>query len=513
MAFMSDLSDGIDAFLARFPADLEADDLVRALRLCGDDDLVASVAEGARVMHGVERIVAAAAGVVSERSAREHGHAGLAAERGHRNAVDLVQSIGGTTRAEAARAVRVGQSLIDATPGPQRDSAGERDAGAPAAEPWHAQLRGALLRGSLNAAQHDAIRRGLGEPPAPPSTADESEAAEHIAAGAEVWRRAGEELARLAAKLTVDELLRRARQMRETLDPAGAEERFARRFEGRSFRRWRDSEGVRHAHITYEDEMDAWTDAALDAALRPRRGGPRFVDSEAAAAASELEQDPRTLEQLTYDLVMDLLRAGAVATADDVFGARQPGVRVVVIKGEGTGKGAVGPRDPWGRLLVTGHLEDGGDAIAGSLLEKTLCENGYREVTVDDCGNPLDVGREQRLFTTRQKLALAVRDGGCVWPGCRVPASYCEAHHCDHWWEHKGRTDTGRGVLLCRFHHLLLHNNHWRITRDGDACFVLHPPPGSGGPVVLATKAPWSWAWDPPPLPEIPGWRIGPRAA
>jgi hypothetical protein len=68
-------------------------------------------------------------------------------------------------------------------------------------------------------------------------------------------------------------------------------------------------------------------------------------------------------------------------------------------------------------------------------------------------------------------------------------------------------------VLLCRFHHLLLHNNHWRITREGDACFVLHPPPGSGGPVVLATKAPWSWAWDPPPPPEIPGGRIGPRAA
>ena len=507
MAFISDLRDGIDAFFARFPGDLEADDLVGALRLCGDDELVASLAEGARVMHGIERIVAAGAGVVAERSARESGRTGLAAERGHRTAVDLVQSIGGTTRAEAARVVRVGQSLVDGAPEQRRDGAEPADAGARAPELWHEPLRGALLRGSLNPAQHDAIRRGLGEPPAPPVAADECEAALHIATGAEVWRRAAEELTRLARELTVDDLLRRARQTREALDSAGAEERFAQRFAARSFRKWVDSQGVRRATIVFEDEMDAWTDAIAASALRPRRGGPRFVDSEAAKEANELEHDPRTNDQLMYDLMMDLLRAGAVAKPSDVFGARQPGVRMVVVKS------TVGPRDPWGRLLATAHLEDGGDAVAGSLLDKALCENGYREVTVDECGNSLDVGREQRLFTQRQKLALAVRDGGCVWPGCRVPASYCEAHHCDHWWEHLGRTDVGRGVLLCRFHHLLLHNNRWRITRDGNGPFVLHPPEGTGGPLVLGTKAPWSWAWDPPPPPALPGWREGPRAA
>ncbi|MGB3909892.1 MAG: hypothetical protein WBL06_05425, partial [Pseudolysinimonas sp.] len=43
------------------------------------------------------------------------------------------------------------------------------------------------------------------------------------------------------------------------------------------------------------------------------------------------------------------------------------------------------------------------------------------------------------------------------------------AHHANHW-AHGGRTDIADGILLCRHHHMLLHNNHWKI----------HRPPGRG---------------------------------
>jgi len=271
---------------------------------------------------------------------------------------------------------------------------------------------------------------------------------------------------------------------------------------------WTDAEGVHRGRIVFDDEMGAWVQAMRDAALRPRRGGPRFVDAADQVDADAVERDTRTNEQLTYDLVMDVWRAGALARADDVFGARQPGVRMIVVAH------AVGPRDAFGRLTAIGHVEDGGDALAGSIVDRNICMNGTVDVVVDACGNPLDVGREQRLFTAKQKIALAARDGGCLWPGCAVPASYCEAHHADHWEEHQGRTDIDRGLLLCRFHHLLLHNNGWRITRDGSGPFVLHPPPGTGrAPVVLESKAPWRWAWDPPPPPGRPTWRAMSRGA
>ena len=351
-----------------------------------------------------------------------------------------------------------------------------------------------MLSGALTTPQHDAILRGLGEPPAGSGDAE---------AAREVWSLAASALVAEAPGIEVEELARRARQVRDALDPVGTEERQARRFEARTFRTWTDADGGRHGRIDFDDEGAAFWDSVIASALRPRRGGPRFMTDDERAAAEELIADTRTNDQLVYDLVTDVFRAGALASASDVFGARQPGVRMIVVRD------AVGPRDAFGRMRATGHLEDGGDALAGSVIDRALCDVGSVEVTVDSCGNPLDVGKEQRLFTARQKMALAVRDGGCLWPGCRVPASYCEAHHSEHWAE-GGRTDTESGVLLCRFHHMLLHNAGWRIRREGRGPFVLHRPPGMPGePVVLGSKSAVRWAWDPPP-PEL---RVGWRAA
>lgn len=304
--------------------------------------------------------------------------------------------------------------------------------------------------------------------------------------------------------MPVEELRRRARTTRDQLDPAGAEARFAAHFTGRKYRMYLDSDDRWVGLIHFDDEMALTVRSMIDAGLRPRRGGPRFMTDEERAAAADLQNDQRTNEQLAYDLFMDILRAGAVANAADVFGARQPGVRMVVVKN------AVGPLDQFGRMLPTGHAEDGGDPLPGSVVDRHVCMNGSLDVTLDAKGNPLDVGREQRAFTTLQRKALAVRDGGCALPGCSVPASYCEAHHCDHWFEDHGRTDIDRGILLCRFHHLLLHNNGYKITRDRHGPFVLHRPPDHGGSVVLQSKAPWSWAWNPPPFPNRPGWRHAP---
>jgi hypothetical protein len=298
--------------------------------------------------------------------------------------------------------------------------------------------------------------------------------------------------------MPVEELAKRARQVRDALDPRGAEERFARRFDDRSFRIWTDSDGGRHARFDFDDEIAAWVEAVVNAAMRPRRGGPRFMTDEERSAARELSEDPRTNDQLAYDLMVGLLRAGAVADAADVFGARQPGVRIVVQEAaaaDGRGRSRDAEGSP------TGYVEDGGEALAGSIVERNICAVGSVQVTVDSCGNPLDVGREQRLFTPKQRIAMAIRDGGCRWPGCTAVASYCESHHIDHWHADHGRTDIDRGILLCRFHHMSLHNNGWTIRSRDRGVFTLHAPNerGDGSPFDMPSRSPLRWEWDPPP--------------
>lgn len=343
---------------------------------------------------------------------------------------------------------------------------------------WHRCLSQAVLTGALSAAQHDAIRRGLGEPPI---DADDEEAS---AGARDAWSVAAEQLAREARERTVEELLRTARTVRDQLDPAGARERFEARYAARSFRSYTDADGVHHAHLVCEDEGFAWIRAIVDAALRPRRGGPRFVDSAEQQRAERLHDDPRTNDQLAYDLILDVLRAGALADAESVFGTRQAGVRIVHV--------ADAERMP--------TLEDDGSTLPDWLVATHTCDTGERHITIDAGGNPLNVGRERRLFTSPQRVALAARDGGCRWRGCDRPASYCEAHHIDHWDADGGRTDVDRGILLCRFHHMTLHNGGWRVSREGKGDFLLHPP-GDAPPIALRARLGLSYTWgvDPPP--------------
>lgn len=466
----------------------EGDDLLAHANELSDESVMLALGEAAALANDATRLQTILAGVLARRSARDLGHNGLSATHGHASPASLIQSITGGSKADAVRHVRVGsllfeESSTDATPDDAADSAVPTDT--PPATPWHEPLRRALLEGTLTTEQQDAIRRGLGDP------IDER-----------AWMIAAEQLIDEAPTMPVEELGKRARIVRDLLDPAGAEERGLRRYEQRAFKPWTDQDGQHHARVTFADEDALWIRALTNAALKPRRGGPRFIADDERAAADALVTDPRTNTQLEYDLIIDVLRAGSLAKTADVFGTRQPGVRVIVVKD------AIGARDALGRMLAVGHSQDGGDALPGSVIDRNLCTHGSREITTDHQGNPLNLGRERRLFSPAQRLTLAARDGGCIWPECDKPASYTEAHHIDQYVADGGRTDVDRGVLLCRYHHMLLHNRGWRITREDHGPFILHRPPGDGPPATLTSKAPWKWTWDPPPLdPYRASWR------
>jgi Domain of unknown function (DUF222)/HNH endonuclease len=88
---------------------------------------------------------------------------------------------------------------------------------------------------------------------------------------------------------------------------------------------------------------------------------------------------------------------------------------------------------------------------------------------------PLDVGRTTRVVTPAQRRALAVRDGGCVVPGCDRPLAWCEAHHLIPWLD-GGPTDLPNLALVCRAHHRAVHEGGWRLARGPDGSFTATRP-------------------------------------
>jgi hypothetical protein len=88
---------------------------------------------------------------------------------------------------------------------------------------------------------------------------------------------------------------------------------------------------------------------------------------------------------------------------------------------------------------------------------------------------PLEVGRASRVVQAAQRSALAVRDRGCVFPGCSRPLAWCEVHHLRHWL-HGGPTDLANLALVCRAHHRAVHEGGWRLVRHPDGQLTATPP-------------------------------------
>jgi hypothetical protein len=138
-----------------------------------------------------------------------------------------------------------------------------------------------------------------------------------------------------------------------------------------------------------------------------------------------------------------------------------------------------------------GWIEGQHDPVSIATIERLLCGGAEQAATLDHVGQPLDLGREQRLFSRRQRIALALRDGGCAWKNCDRPPSWTEAHHVEFWKRDRGKTDIANGILFCRHHHLELHNDGWELSY-ADGVYTLVPPAKrdpSRTPIILETKS------------------------
>ena len=425
------------------------------------------LAEVSRLLDG-HRVLAA--GEIARRSAPEFGYDGLAQRAGHRTTEEFLRARTGTTIREAKTAVRAGEALHDAAGLPDART-GEV---APPTGPWMRPVAAAVAAGVFGAEHVAAIRRGLGEPGEGVGAELLLEAAELLCA--EVTGDAASD----AVVLDADRLFRRARTLRDELDEEGVADRERQRFQQRSLRIVQQPDGMSRLVWLLDPESAAYVADLHNRATSPKRGGPRFVDPEQAAAAEAIELDPRTPEQLASDVFLDLLRAGSVADASQLLGAAGSAVQLVVTQEQ--------LDSPTGHGWIVGQS----DPISRESVERHICSDGHQRITVDLAGDPLDVGRTQRLHTKKQRTALGIRDGGCRFGDCTRVAGMVEAHHIDHWGRDDGGTSVDRGILLCRYHHLRIHNEGWEIVkRDGE--FWLIPPPKIDPrqtPIAMPSKSP-----------------------
>ena len=240
-----------------------------------------------------------------------------------------------------------------------------------------------------------------------------------------------------------------------------------------------------HAVWDLDPEGGAHLIAAIDPLTSPRRGGPRMIDEAEQARVQRIIDDPRSNEQIASDGLLQLVRLGTEADPGTMYGKFRPLVKIVVTKDTlRSGNGAA-------------VIEGNPSPVSADTAKRLVCSGATQELITTEDGGPLDLGRTKRLFNRAQHEALAARDGGCMWPECNRPPSWTEAHHIDQFKRDGGKTNIADGICLCKFHHLLLHNNGWqyqanreRLPADSTADGGLRPdadPAGDEEPDHQAT--------------------------
>jgi Domain of unknown function (DUF222)/HNH endonuclease len=301
-------------------------------------------------------------------------------------------------------------------------------------------------------------------------------------------------------------------------DPDGAQAKAERHHQRRGLWLAPTLEGMVAVDGLLEAEAGQTLMSALEPLARPpsasdaRSGGQRRADAltELARRALEGGRLPKTggvRPQLTVTVELDSLlgRPGAVGGQIGWVGPLAPegcrrlacdgAVTRVLVTRQATGpdtpldhlsghphpqaSGHHGHDDPRGRQGhgdpggPWGHGDPGGDGSVAAQLRTAA--KLLPPVLGGPPTQPLELGRTTRVVQPAQRTALAVRDGGCVFPGCDRPLAWCEAHHIQHWLD-GGPTDLDNLVLLCRAHHRAVHEGGWQLQRQPDGRLTATPP-------------------------------------
>ena len=421
----------------------------------------------------IEALAVRAAGELHDRFVRDAGPHGIAAKTGCRNAAVLLTDVGLVSFAEASRLCRVGTFTR-----PRVSLIGER---MPAPYP---QVAAALDAGTLPVDSAAYITQNLAQA-ALRSAADDLDQAEHT-------------LVDFATDNSVDSVRKLSIRYRDALDVDGIEPREELLVSRRSLLRTVLPNGMKRYVLEADPVSAAFFDTAIDAMVGAELRTPRFEptgnqpggdDPDGCAESHELLTETRTIQQMSFDAFVEIVRHGLSCTL---------------------GPGPLAHTTVIVRMTLQSLLDGLGEAQLDG-IEQPISAGTARRMAADAHLIPmvlggdseiLDFGVGRRLFSRAQKLALAERDGGCATPGCNRPPSYTQAHHILWWKAHGGPTNLNNGTLMCAPCHHRTHQEGWDIEVKNNIIYFI--PPASIDPHRKRRRA------GRPPVPSPRGLRDRP---
>ena len=363
-----------------------------------------SAAETTDAVVGTERLLARMT-ELETRLLRQAQTLGIPAEHGFRSLTAWLARTTHLTHTEAARRTRLATTLAT-----------------------HTLTRDALAHGRLLTEQAIAITTAVDE--VDPTDRDHAET----------------HLLTQAPDFDAHDLTTLGRRIMEHLDPDRADEHEARLLEKQEARArkktrfsiWDDGEGLAHGSFAIPSAQASM----LTKALRAHAAAKSVRAKNGAGTYDHDTPTPEKLGQAFVDYIeryplkklpkLGGMNAAIIVTAD-----------VALLQGK----------------VKAAHL-DTGVAISPGQLTRWACDARIFPAVLDTGGHVLDLGRETRLHTEPQRLALTVEQKTCQHPLCDVLAAFCHVHHVKAWAD-GGPTNTTHAVLLCPFHH---HHSHTHRT-------------------------------------------------
>ncbi|MFB8146502.1 DUF222 domain-containing protein [Microbacterium sp. NPDC056003] len=440
MSHLADTLDGLQRALADVVASAFRDGDLRAAT---DDEALGLMSSAAGLVRLSEALLIEVVGVVQERADAAPHAERITTVHGCRSMKELVQRVTRDSSRATGELLRAAHAISQ----PVALTSGE------VLPPAYPAMREALAEGAVGLGGLVAVAGALD---AAGCSVEARLAADHeLGASA---RGAGSDGGPAPC---ADDLRLLAQVWATYLDQDGAEPRGARAMRKRGLSLGVCRDGLVPVRGNLLPEVAGQLDTLFHSILNPKgdgaAAGPCFDEADAENPLGPVvsQADPRSRVQRQHDALATILSVAARSGEVPTIGGAAPTLVVSVAASDLRSEG--------GYAQIDGCDEP----VSLSVARQVACTGAVQRVLLDDAGRIRAIHTVDRVFGPHQRKAIALRDGGCVIPGCHVPAAWCEIHHVE---EHSrgGPTHTDNGVLLCWHHHRTLDTGGWKVRmRNG----------------------------------------------